>query len=125
MLNTRNGIETWANSLGLLPVPIFGAQDEGRQYVLLNGASGNFCLDLRGQRTDNRSIAWSANVGHYISILENEVEVQRWDASPSVAERYRLDSVVRSLPEFHAHLERTEPRPEMSVVSHAIRVFRE
>jgi len=125
MLITKNGIDIWAKPLGLLPVPVFGSTNREHQYVLLNGSTGNFCLDLEGGQADNRSIAWSANVGHYVSVVKDEVDVQRWDASAAVAERYRLDSVLGSLPEFHAHLDRTEPRPEMSAVSHAVRVFRE
>ena len=125
MSPTRNGIDTWAGPLGLLPVPVFGAAVRENQYVLLNGTTGNFCLDLDGKQADNRSVAWSANVGHYVSVVKDEVDVQRWDASAAVAERYRLDSVLRSLPEFHTHLDKTEPRPEMSAVSHAVRVFRE
>jgi hypothetical protein len=64
-------------------------------------------------------------VGHYVSLLDGTVEVLRYDASASVAETYSLRSVQENLRKFHTYLEGSEPRAEMSVVSHAIRVFRQ
>ena len=36
-----NRLDTWRTELGLMPVPLFGHEDESR-YVLLNGCKGNF-----------------------------------------------------------------------------------
>jgi methylase of polypeptide subunit release factors len=92
---------------------------------MLNGPTGNFCLDLTGEVSDKRAIAWSADVGHYVSVAGNDVDVQRWDASPSVIEKYSAQSVMKRLPEFHNYLEKSQPRYEQSVIPHAIRVFRQ
>lgn len=116
-------VNLWANDLGLLPIPIFPNEHKSR-FVMLNGPTGNFCLDLSGDIGDMRGIAWSADVGHYVSVIGDDVEVQRWDAAPSVKERFSAQSVYRRLTEFHSYLEKSQPRYERSVVPHAIRVFR-
>lgn len=93
-------LNLWADSLGLLPIPVFSA-DPRPTYVMLNGPTGNFCLDLTGEISDKRAVAWSADVGHYVSVAGNNIDVQRWDASPSVSEKYSARSVVKRLSEFH------------------------
>jgi adenine-specific DNA-methyltransferase len=119
-------VRTWSSVLGLLPVPILPGDETGR-FVLLNGTTGNFCLDLSATeiREGKRDAAWSSNVGHYVSLIRERVEVLRYDASTATAEVYSLESVLGRLTEFHRYLEKTQPRSEMSVVAHAIRVFRQ
>jgi hypothetical protein len=50
--------------------------------------------------------------------------VNRWD-SQAQEERYRTRSVFSQLHEFHRHLEKTSPDRSRSIVSHALRVFRQ
>ncbi|MGP8270887.1 MAG: N-6 DNA methylase [Terracidiphilus sp.] len=116
---------TWSSDLGLLPIPFLPSDDS--RYLLVNGLSGNFCLDqTEGRnRDEKRGGAWSSNVGHYVSLLGENVEVLRYDASASVAEIYSLQSVQENLGKFHAYLENSQPRAGMSVIAHAIRVFRQ
>lgn len=120
-------INTWQKTLGLLPVPLFDNKLENR-FVLLNGAQGNFCLDTIGNvNTDpdsNRDIAWSSNVGYYVSIINDKVEVQRWDQRFSSLERYSLKSIYSNLEKFHQYLEQNSPKQEMSVIAHSIKSFR-
>jgi len=125
---TKDGVEAWSTDLGLLPIPLFPVDDNLR-YVLANGTTGNFCLDLsdegRDERDEKRAGAWSSNVGHYVSVFHEDVEVLRYDSAGSVAEKYTLRSVQSNLRKFHAYLESSQPRSEMSVIAHAIRVFRQ
>jgi adenine-specific DNA-methyltransferase len=117
----------WSAGLGLLPVPLLeDPASADSRYVMLNGSQGNFILDLRGQRPDaeSRSVAWSANVGHHIALINDQVEVQRWDAPVSNIERYSYRSIVDNLEQFHLHLERSAPRSDLSVVAHCLRLFR-
>jgi len=75
----------WDCINGLLSVNMLpnAGNDESRLYVLLNGSTGNFCLDY----TDdifNKSIAiqraWSSDTGYYVKILPgtNNVKITRW-----------------------------------------------
>jgi adenine-specific DNA-methyltransferase len=64
-----SNVKIWVEKLGLLPIPLFSNQEDKKQFVLLNGSKGNFCLDLENVQElgdQTRSFAWSANVGHYI-----------------------------------------------------------
>lgn len=118
-------IETWRIGLGLMPVPLLpdGAQ---QGFVLLNGARGNFCLDLSppAELADRRSQAWSANVGHFVSVLDGKVAVQRWDAEAGEYKLRDADGVGSNLRGFHSDLERLAPPSDLSVVAHSLRVFR-
>lgn len=115
----------WKINLGLLPMPLsFNSPHEDR-YVMLNGTSGNFCLDVSGiaQIRGARNIAWSSNVGHYVSIGDKSIEIKRWDTSPSSIERIEIHKVLNDPDAFHRYLEE-EQIYGLSVVKHSIRVFR-
>lgn len=111
MRAAKRDVHLWSDTLGLLPVPILSGDESGR-YVLLNGVTGNFCLDLSATETreGKRDAAWSSNVGHYVSLIRDNVEVLRYDAASAVAETYSLSSVMKSLSDFHRYLEKTQPR---------------
>jgi len=123
MANLKS-IETWRAELGLLPVPLFGEGQESRSYILLNGARGNFCLNLDGRLPDaqSRNEAWSSNVGHYVTLHEETVYIQRWDSK--LMQTITLADVVLHLERFHRALEEDVPTTELSVIAHALRVFR-
>jgi hypothetical protein len=120
--------ENWQASLGLLPVflqPSPGPEDQSR-FVLLNGVAGNFCLDLSQMEVDTKikvDNAWSCNVGFYISIQNELVDVVRWDI-PEKTERYTLASVASNLSAFHHYLERNNPEWTKGIVTFYGRAFR-
>ncbi|HEX8451234.1 MAG TPA: N-6 DNA methylase [Longimicrobium sp.] len=118
-------LDTWKLGLGLLPVSLYGASTAPR-YVLLNGAAGNFCLDLSEEgEADPRSTAWSADVRHHVRVYRGFVEVRQWDVGPHALVRFNEAEIAGRLPEFHHLLERAAPRrPEASVVAHSIKLFR-
>lgn len=126
MARTLRDIDTWRVELGLLPVPLVPHLPEADRFVLLNGPRGNFCLALspHGEPLEGRSQAWSANVGHFVSIDEKQVAVQRWDQDPGTIQYHGLESVQRNLTAFHSELERLSPSTDLSIVSHSLRVFR-
>lgn len=115
----------WAHRLGLLPVPLF-PNDNLDRCVLLNGNSGNFCLDTTtNPESDHRAKAWSSNVGHYIKIVADRVEIQRWDRTISECERYPLSTVSHDLDRFHSYLVSREPPAQRAVIPHVVRIFRQ
>jgi hypothetical protein len=119
-------INTWRNSLGLLPVRLFNDHQQEHSYVLLNGNRGNFCLDFQKNdfNIDSREYAWSANVGHYVYIDGENIIVQRWDKQRASIERYTRSSVYGNLEKFHEYLEKDSPSEEISIIAHSIGVFR-
>lgn len=120
-------VNTWQKTLGLLPIPLFDQSDKTR-HILLNGSQGNFCLDTTNAALpdldQSRIYAWSSNVGHYVTLLGDMVQVQRWDSSRFNVEKYTTSSVYNNLEKFHEFLQSSSPSQEMSIVSHSIRFFR-
>lgn len=121
-----NSLESWKLELGLLPVPLFGLQNQNDQFILLNGKVGNFCLDLGGDSHDEdpRNLAWSSDVGHYVKFLNETVEVYRWDKKPSSLERFSKKSVEDNLEKFYDYLQKDQPSRDLSIISFAIKSFR-
>ncbi|MGD0736652.1 MAG: N-6 DNA methylase [Terracidiphilus sp.] len=95
------------------------------RFALLNGASGNFCLDFEGGNTQSAraSAAWSTDVGHYVTLDGDRLLLTKWDR-PSSEETYSLKSVLEKLHEFHRYLEKETPNRAKSVVAHSLRLFR-
>lgn len=126
--NTLLQTHFWTEQLGLMPVPLRATADE--TFVMLNGAKGNFCLQLssenvaQGSNSDPRGISWSSNVGHHVTVNSQRVEIYRWDTKASALERFSTSSVEKNVGAFYAYLEKSAPSAEDSVVTHAIRTFR-
>ncbi len=94
-------IETWRRGLGLFPVPLHHDFEGGPRFVLLNGVRGSFCLDLSGadpDPRDARSVAWSSNVGHYVTLTGDSVVVQPWDQRPGRVDRYTYATALSPRP---------------------------
>ena len=124
-LQVSPSVEDWQLALGLLCVPLRETAGNGRRYVLMNGTTGNFCLDLDGgiDSSSQRSTAWSCDVGHYITCSADLIAINRWDRRHQ-REQYSWRSVVTQLHEFHRHLEKTGPDRSKNVASHVLRIFR-
>ncbi|MCL5035964.1 MAG: SAM-dependent methyltransferase [Chloroflexi bacterium] len=120
-----NTPETWKFKLGLFPVPLFGNIPDEMRYVLLNGNDGNFCLDLnkKEEKTEQRNYAWSLDVGHYVKILKDSVKIYRWDKSISSLEIYSKKSVEENLEKFYIHLQKDQPRRDISIIYFVMTIF--
>jgi adenine-specific DNA-methyltransferase len=119
-------VRAWRAALGLLPVPLSESVEDRDRYVLLNGARGSFCLDFVGNvpRKSQRDKAWSCDVGHYVTCVDNSIIVNRWDRQGR-EETYSQQSVVGQLHEFHRHLQKTSPSRSENIAAHVLRVFRQ
>ena len=116
-------VSDWRRTLGYLPVPLREDATEQR-FVMLNGAKGNFCLDIRGEETargEQREVAWSADVDHYVRVDTSGVEVLRWDQSEPI--RSSVADVVNNLKAFQHYLETARAPRELSVVAHALGIY--
>ncbi len=117
-------VGAWRAALGLLPVALRDTAEIQERYVLLNGTTGNFCLDFVGGITpvSQRAAAWSCDVGHYITCVQDSIVLNRWETD-APEEKYSCKSVVARLHEFHRYLEKTAPDRSKSIVTHVLRVF--
>jgi len=113
----------WRIRLGYLPVPL-KAQSAERRFVMLNGAHGNFCLDVHEADMEPRSrrdAAWSVDVDHYVRVHGNQVEVSRWDQSEVM--RSSTADVVNNLDAFQNYLQTAKAPRDRSVVAHALSIY--
>jgi adenine-specific DNA-methyltransferase len=118
-------VDAWRVALGFMPVPFRDSDEIHAQYVLMNGTSGNFCLDFVGIGDSNtqRAAAWSCDVGHYVTFGTDSVVVRRW-ARGAPEETYSTQSVVAQIHEFHRYLEKNTPDRAQSIAAHVLRIFR-
>ena len=118
-------IRDWRKALGMSNIPLF--ETDANRFIMMNGSSGNFCLSLANADTMSdtqcRSLAWSSDVSHFINVFESKVEVHRWDKKS--IERYSSTSVAKNLPKFHEYITNDQPRRELSVINHVMRVFKQ
>lgn len=118
-------VDAWRMALGLLPVFLHGSAENQERYVLLNGARGNFCLDFVGgmDQHSQRIAAWSCDVGHYLTVGDGFVTLNRWEKG-AFEERFSSRSVFERISEFHRHLEKASPDQSRNIVNHILAVFR-
>ena len=82
-MNLRNHLD-WDKVNGLLSVNLLPNIDntESKLYVLLNGSTGNLCLDYNDDILNKELAiqrAWSSDTGYYIKLLPNNlIKVVRW-----------------------------------------------
>ena len=91
---------------------------------MLNGAHGNFCLDVQhanSEPKDRRDIAWSVDVDHYVRVYGDQVEVTRWDG-PEVLRSSTAD-VINNLDGFQNYLQTVKAPRDRSVVAHALGIY--
>lgn len=123
MISTSQNIDFWSRSLGLLPVTLHGNRNESK-FVLLNGGRGNFCLNFGESDFESPiNTAWSADVGHYITVADSVTQIYRWNR-PGVPEEIKTNLVVQKIQDLHKYLQESEPSKEQSVVRHIMNTYR-
>lgn len=116
-------VSQWRSQLGYLPVPLNFNSDR-QCFVMLNGAKGNFCLDVERddvERQEQRVIAWSSDVDHYVRVRKDKVDVLRWDMEKAVSSS--VSDVVNNLQAFQQYLESARAPREQSIVAHAVTTY--
>lgn len=109
--------------LGLFPVPIFHSDKNQNPYVLLNGSLGSFCADINGEYEERgRILAWSSDVKHYLSVLDDVVKVYRWDKLNS--ETYSITSIEDKIHNFYDYLIKDQIKNNISVIFFVIQFYR-
>jgi len=118
-------LETWKSRLGLFPMPLFEDKHESEKFILLNGgASGDFCLDFNEPEDYDliRSYAWSSDVGHYMVLSNEEIQLYRWDTFRP--EKYKANSVSKKLEDFYSYVRNQSINRQDSIVKFGISLYR-
>src|SRR6476646_8023490 len=103
----------WRQLLGLLQMPLDG---DGHHYILLNGQDGNFCCsDVGIDEQLARNIAWSTDVGHYLT-FENDI-VTDFDWLNKEPRRLNRRDIENDVEGFYAQLRQKRGGRGASVIA--------
>jgi methylase of polypeptide subunit release factors len=124
----------WANALGLVDVPMFGARENlppGDHAVLLDGDSSSFAMSVTDDSgfafaNDPVSWAWSANLTHSLIINQtnDEMFLRRWDGPSGSVRRFRLARNPQAAGELLKIVQKSLPPRLEDVVLFVLRAFR-
>jgi len=120
-------IGNWSRQLGLLPIKLFGTGGPSEQFVMLNGSSGNFCLDLNKDNCVERAkdFAWSSDVGYFVDFVSNDVLLSRWDKiGEQGVEKIAIKDIAENIDKFYEYLIKSQPKKDNSIVNYSIKTFR-
>lgn len=115
-------IRHWRRSFGVYPIQV--KANTPKQFALLTGGVGDFCLDVSPE-LDKRNfdtIAWSLNTKNYIAIGNNDVKIYNWlkDTVESIKKRNVEDNIYK----FYNYILSTSYATANDVVPFIISLFR-
>ena len=131
-MNSLEVLDTkfWESKLGLLPIKLFHSKDIVQQkFIMLNGVSNNFCLDIDPNpnnelsKKDYWNHAWSCDVGSFVRITNNKVHIYNWGKQDKV-EEYDKEVVFGRIDSFYKYLGEKQTPKENSIVPFATSIFR-
>lgn len=124
--------ESWASLLGLIHVPLFGAERPpvpGKHAVLLDGTQGSFIMTA-GNAPDLRKRAvewtWSANMRHALVVhrTDRRIYVSGWN-SRSVQDSFDIPVTGEDASRIFAKLQSDATVKHRSVISWVMQGFRQ
>lgn len=129
-MNSLEALDTkfWESKLGLLPIKLFHSKETVQQkFIMLNGVSNNFCLDIDPNnelsKKDYWNHAWSCDVGSFVRITNDKVHVYNWGKQDKV-EKYDKKVVFERIDSFYKYLGEKQIPKENSIVPFATSIFR-
>lgn len=119
MINLKDN-KVWDKVNGLLSVSQYPKKQKPNDlWVMLNGNSGNFCLDYSDSAFNKHLAhqrAWSSDTGYYVKILGNDnVIVTRW--WDRYTEELPQAKIRENLPRFYQAITKPEPKIDSGVVA--------
>ena len=118
----------WESKLGLLPIKLFHSEETVQQrFIMLNGISNNFCLDIDPNselsEKDYWNHAWSCDVGSFVRITNDKVHIYNWGKQDKV-EKYDKKVVFEKIDSFYKYLGEKQIPKENSIIPFATNIFR-
>ena len=115
-------INLWTQLFGLYPMPL-NPQGEDNKYLMLNGGSNDFCLQMRPDTQDIPtyfSDSWSSNTKNFITITDATILIYNWYNNKKI-EPYPLKNIDAGL---YNYLTSKSYKTQDDVVPFIINVFR-
>jgi len=120
MFNWTN-IDLWTQLFGLYPI-LLNPQDKDNKYLMLNGGSKDFCLQMNNNNNQDIyfSDSWSSNTKNFVTITEEIIFIYNWYNNKKT-EQYLLKNVGTG---FYNYLSSKSYKTQNDVVPFIINVFR-
>lgn len=118
-------ISFWANNLGYLPIHL--KPQTHKEFIMLNGVKGNFCLDFSEKEKDKEvyfSNSWSSNTKNFISFHKDKLKLYNWNKS-SNAEEIPIKIVQQNLEKFYKYLVSTSTSSNRDIIPSIIDIFKQ
>lgn len=114
----------WKKNFGVLPI-LLNPLNNDDKYLMLNGGSGDFCLQINSQYEDKNDfygISWSSNTKNYISLDNENVIINNWIDQKT--EKIPFSKVEAKADVFYNYLVSKSYKTENDVVPFIINIFR-
>lgn len=124
-MRSLSNTDFWKGEFGLLPIKI-NPLDGLNRFLMLNGGSGDFCLQTDENEESETSFyenSWSTNTKNYVVVGNNKVKVFNWLNKSS--EEVELDKAEKSKEKFYKYLVSKSYKTENDVVPFIIDIFRQ
>ena len=122
-MTNLNSIDSWKNQLGLLPINLFSSELNNK-FILLNGGIGDFCIDLKSDKTpdDYNSYAWSSNTKNFLTINDNSLFLYNWLKDKEGP--YELNLISQHIDKFYDYLLLKSYKSEYDIVPFIINIYK-
>lgn len=115
----------WTRNLGHLPIHLKPTISE--KFIMLNGISGNFCLDISNNEDDKNtyfSQSWSSNTKNFLLVNDNSAKLYNWHKDNQV-EEISFKSIGNNLDKFYNYLVAKSHRSNRDVIPVIIDIFKQ
>lgn len=122
MQNNLNNLDTWEKSLGLSSFKL--NEDKNNVYIMLNGGSGDFCLDLEGTIENKYNLdsnSWSSSVKNYVNVKKNNIEIYNWSVNEIL--NADINTVESDFKSFYQYLQYLPKNKEVEFSNFVLKIF--
>ncbi|MDD5152242.1 MAG: N-6 DNA methylase, partial [Flavobacterium sp.] len=125
-MNNLSDITNWKKNFGLLPI-LLNPIIQDNKYLMLNGGSGDFCLQTKSNGADINTlfnIAWSSNTKNFIVIENENLKILNW-LDRNKSEEIPLNKIETNSSEFYNYLISKSYKTQSDVVPFVLDIFRQ
>jgi adenine-specific DNA-methyltransferase len=118
-------IQNWKILLGLLPIKLMSTNPAANKYILLNGGTGDFCLQLNENIEDDEfyySSAWSSNTKNFVTYTNDNTFVYNWKKGNK--ETVRTSLVSENFLKFYDYIIANSFTTERDITPYIVNIFR-